>query len=180
MNTDKYFPPQDFSSKAHVKSFEEYEKIYSDSVKDPQTFWAQIAKDKNVEIIIDVLEITQTRFKGDPSRIRQILTNLFSNALKFTKAGEVALKARIEKVDDEHTWLICTVTDTGIGIAPEKLTDMFERFTQADTSTTRQYGGSGLGLAIVSRIMEWHQGSVDVVDSELGGACFVLSWPLKQ
>ena len=75
---------------------------------------------------------------------------------------------------------VVTVEDDGEGVSDELKPVIFDAFSRGDKSRNRETGGFGLGLAIVSRIMEWHQGSVDVVDSELGGACFVLSWPLKQ
>jgi adenylate cyclase len=78
-------------------------------------------------------------------RLRQILLNLLSNACKFTKQGEVAL--RVKKVVDGRNWIEIAVADTGIGMTPEQQSKLFEEFTQADSSTVRQYGGTGLGLA---------------------------------
>src|SRR5947209_13389943 len=83
-------------------------------------------------------------------RLRQILLNLLSNACKFTKQGEV--KLRVKRVVDGRNWIEITVADTGIGMTPEQQAKLFEEFTQADSSTARQYGGTGLGLAITRRL----------------------------
>ncbi|MCJ8318428.1 MAG: response regulator [Colwellia sp.] len=118
------------------------------------------AHEKGIELIIDVSQVQLTSVKGDPSRLRQILTNLVSNAIKFTDQGEIVIKASLEKINEQEMYFLCKVTDTGIGIAEDKVNNMFERFTQADTSTTRQYGGSGLGLAIVQNLCQLMGGEV--------------------
>ncbi len=100
--------------------------------------------------------------RGDPHRLRQILVNLVSNALKFTEAGEVTLVASIIEWSPLQTRVRFTVQDTGIGIPTEKLKVIFESFTQADGSTTRQYGGSGLGLAICKQLVELMGGKITV------------------
>lgn len=112
---------------------------------------------------------------GDSARIRQIVFNLLSNALKFTSAGEVRLVAE-RRADG----VSLSVTDSGIGIVPEKLEEIFEAFRQADTSTTRQFGGTGLGLAICRRLARAMGGDV-TVESEAGrGSCFTLNLPLVE
>ena len=88
------------------------------------------------------------RVRGDPFRLRQILVNLIGNAIKFTSAGEVALRVKVDQVDGGEWLLHFTVSDTGVGIAAGVRKLIFEPFTQADSSTTRTYGGTGLGLAI--------------------------------
>jgi two-component system sensor histidine kinase/response regulator len=105
--------------------------------------------------------------QGDPNRLRQIVVNLVGNAIKFTVEGEVALKVRVEAEDDIEHNLHFTVSDTGIGIPPEKLKHIFEPFSQADSSTTRKYGGTGLGLSISSRLVEVMGGKM-WVESEVG------------
>ncbi|MEO7729571.1 MAG: ATP-binding protein, partial [Kofleriaceae bacterium] len=82
---------------------------------------------------------------GDPTRLRQVLLNLLGNAIKFTTAGEISLRVTLDGDPAVPTALRFTVTDSGVGIAPGKLVQVFERFTQADSSTTRRFGGSGLG-----------------------------------
>src|SRR4029077_20261046 len=112
---------------------------------------------------------------GDPMRLRQILFNLLSNACKFTKDGRVTL--RVRKVVDGRNWIEFAVADTGIGMTPEQQAKLFEEFTQADTSTARQYGGTGLGLAITRKLARMMGGDV-MVKSEPGkGSVFTVRLP---
>ncbi len=104
---------------------------------------------------------------GDPGRLRQILVNLVGNAIKFTDEGEVALKVQLELEEGNRVTLHFVVSDTGIGIAQNKLESIFESFAQADTSTTREYGGTGLGLTISRRLIELMGGTI-WIESELG------------
>jgi hypothetical protein len=97
---------------------------------------------------------------GDPTRLRQVLLNLVGNAIKFTEAGQVILRAMLETDASGKPSLRFTVSDTGIGIPDEKLAHMFERFTQADSSTSRRFGGSGLGLSISKRLVELMGGRI--------------------
>ena len=105
--------------------------------------------------------------KGDPGRLRQILVNLVGNAIKFTNKGEVALKVQLEREEGNRVTLHFEVSDTGIGIAPDKLDSIFDSFAQADTSTTREYGGTGLGLTISKRLIELMGGTI-WIESALG------------
>jgi PAS domain S-box-containing protein len=109
------------------------------------------ADQKGLELLCEVAPAVPTVVKGDPARLRQILVNLVGNALKFTAQGEVRVKVDLaaELVGEIHF----TVSDTGIGIAPEKQALIFDPFTQADNTTTRNYGGTGLGLAITKRLV---------------------------
>ncbi|NBX03508.1 MAG: hybrid sensor histidine kinase/response regulator [Alphaproteobacteria bacterium] len=116
---------------------------------------------------------------GDPHRIRQVLMNLVSNALKFTATGHVKISAAY---DTEHEQLYCSVEDTGIGIKPEKLEHIFDDFSQADMSTTRQFGGTGLGLSICQRLMQL-MGSTLELSSNFGHGStfsFTLHLPLSD
>ena len=111
---------------------------------------------------------------GDRERLHQIFSNLVTNALKFTAAGGRVTLA-CEQMADE---LVVSVADTGVGIAPEFLTKVFDRFTQADTSSTRRYGGLGLGLAIVRQLVELHGGAVSADSEGPGkGSCFRVRLP---
>src|SRR5262249_19326848 len=108
-------------------------------------------------------------------RLRQILLNLLSNACKFTKGGEVTLWAR--RVANGRDWIELAVADSGIGMTPEQQAKLFEEFTQADSSTARQYGGTGLGLAITRKLARMMGGDVTVT-SELGkGSVFTVRLP---
>ena len=111
----------------------------------------------------------------DPMRLRQILLNLLSNACKFTKQGEVTL--RVRKVVDGHSWVEFAVADTGIGMTPEQQAKLFEEFTQADTSTARQYGGTGLGLAITRKLARMMGGEVTVASEPGKGSVFTVRLP---
>ncbi|MCH7824735.1 MAG: hypothetical protein IH849_08030 [Acidobacteria bacterium] len=114
---------------------------------------------------------------GDPGRLRQILTNLIGNAIKFTEHGEVSVDVRVESQDKESIVLCFAVSDTGIGIPRERLDSIFEAFEQADASTTREYGGTGLGLALAKKFVEMHGGKI-WVESEIGkGSRFIFMLP---
>lgn len=119
-------------------------------------------------------------FLGDPLRIRQILTNLLSNAIKFTERGSITIQLTTTPSPDPHyRYVHISVKDTGIGIPPNKLDSVFDKFTQADMSITRQYGGSGLGLAICKNLAELMDGSI-TLKSRLGeGSEFTLHVPLE-
>jgi signal transduction histidine kinase/DNA-binding response OmpR family regulator len=111
----------------------------------------------------------------DPMRLRQILLNLLSNACKFTKQGEV--KLRVKKVVDGRNWIEIAVADTGIGMTPEQQAKLFEEFTQADSSTARQYGGTGLGLAITRKLARMMGGDVTVTSEPGKGSVFTVRLP---
>lgn len=134
----------------------------------------------NLELVLDLAGIKQKMVKGDPDRLRQILTNIVGNAIKFTKEGEIVIRANLQEQDDQQWKFNCTVVDTGIGIPEDKQTALFDSFTQVDASTTRQYGGTGLGLAICKKLCELMGGEISV-SSELGnGSCFSISILLQK
>ncbi|MCP4293116.1 MAG: response regulator [bacterium] len=117
---------------------------------------------------------------GDPTRLRQILVNLLGNALKFTKKGGISLKVTGGEKMGNQTFLIFSVTDTGIGISPDCLDELFSSFSQADTSTTRQFGGTGLGLSICQQLTELMGGNI-WVQSKLGeGTTFHFTLPFEE
>ncbi|MDB6134409.1 MAG: two-component hybrid sensor and regulator [Verrucomicrobiales bacterium] len=116
---------------------------------------------------------------GDPTRLRQVLTNLVSNALKFTHEGEVFIKLSLMR-EESGPWLRVAVMDTGIGISPAGMERLFSAFSQVDTSTTRRFGGTGLGLAISQRLVQ-HMGGEIRVESELDkGSIFRFAIPLQE
>jgi two-component system, sensor histidine kinase and response regulator len=136
------------------------------------------AEAKGLELIERVAPGTPVRLVGDPGRLRQVLSNLVGNAIKFTEGGHVFVDASGELLDAQRARLVIAISDTGIGIPQDKLTDIFDKFTQADTSTTRRYGGTGLGLAICRQITESMGGTLSV-DSQPGrGSTFTLTLTL--
>lgn len=134
------------------------------------------ADEKGLELLCEIAPELPEIVRGDSSRLRQVLANLVANAIKFTDAGEVALKAEMQAEDEHHLLVRFTVSDTGIGIPPEKQSRIFEPFIQADTSTTRKYGGTGLGLSISSGLVKMMGGDI-WVHSEAGKGsqfCFTV------
>ncbi len=140
------------------------------------------AREKGIDLMIDFDMFLPTRFVGDPGRLRQVLTNLVGNAVKFTDKGHVLV--RVVGLEDApgHQQLHITIEDTGIGIAPENLDHIFGEFNQVEDQSNRKFEGTGLGLAITRRLIERMEGAV-WVDSEPGkGSCFGfrLSLPVAQ
>ncbi|MCD6406243.1 MAG: response regulator [Planctomycetes bacterium] len=125
------------------------------------------AQEKGLEFVCLVDSEVPSLLSGDPGRLRQVLINLVGNAVKFTSQGEVAIWVTLEKEDSKSAVVRFAVSDTGIGIPPEKIESLFEAFSQADATTTRKYGGTGLGLAISKRIVEMMGGRL-VAESEEG------------
>ena len=136
------------------------------------------AAEKRIDLIVRVSPGAIRRLVGDPGRIRQVVTNLIGNAIKFTDTGHVLLEARCERTDEDHAWLSVSVEDTGIGIPEDKLVHIFERFMQADESTSRRYGGTGLGLAISKQLVEVMGGSIEARSRPGLGSTFRFSIPL--
>ncbi|ACL02578.1 multi-sensor hybrid histidine kinase [Desulfatibacillum aliphaticivorans] len=127
---------------------------------------------KGLEFILHINPEIPVQVKGDPGRIRQVLTNLIGNAIKFTSEGEVFVKAELETRTDEKAIIKFHIQDTGIGIPEEKRGLIFEAFTQADDSTTRKYGGTGLGTTISKKIVELMGGEIGLESREGCGSIF--------
>jgi len=138
------------------------------------------AHNKGLEIILDVKHIEHSMVKGDPGRIRQILTNLLSNAIKFTDKGEIIMTVSVCEHASQRLKLHCTIQDTGIGIPEDKISSLFSAFSQVDSSTTRKYGGTGLGLSIVKKLCELMNGEVTVSSHERQGSCFEFNLLLEH
>jgi signal transduction histidine kinase/DNA-binding response OmpR family regulator len=138
------------------------------------------ADEKGLELLCEVAPEVPEAVRGDSSRLRQILVNLIGNALKFTQEGEIELRVNLDAEDNHHRLIHFTVSDTGIGIPPEKQKLIFDAFSQADTSTTRKYGGTGLGLTISLRLVTMMGGKI-WVESELGrGSRFHFTLPFHS
>lgn len=143
---------------------------------------AALAAQKRIELAADIATETRARVLGDPLRLRQILANLLSNAVKFTERGSVLLRARPSGEPSPGRLRVeISVSDTGIGIPLEKQRQIFDMFTQADSSISRRFGGTGLGLAITRSLVEMHHGSIHVESRPGEGSRFtvVLDYPLE-
>ena len=138
-----------------------------DCVADGLKLLAARASEKRLELAFHVPPEIPDGVIGDPGRLRQILTNLVSNGIKFTDQGEIVVAVALDSRNEERVMLHFGVTDTGVGIPPEKQERIFEEFGQADASTTREFGGTGLGLTISSRLVEMMGGRI-WVESEVG------------
>ena len=137
------------------------------------------AEEKGVELILDQTNIEVDIVNSDPGRIRQILSNIAGNALKFTSKGHVLIKASLDNEDTKNVRLILEVSDTGLGIPENKIDNLFDSFSQVDTSTTRKYGGTGLGLAIVKKLCDLMDGHVSVKSEYGQGSTFSVDLSVK-
>jgi two-component system sensor histidine kinase/response regulator len=143
-----------------------------DSIGDTLKLLALRAHQKGLELAYYVQPEVPDTLVGDSHRLRQIIVNLVGNAIKFTQAGEVVVRVAVESRTDDQVYLHFTVTDTGIGISRDKQQRIFQAFTQADGSTTREYGGTGLGLTISKRLVQMMNGRIWVESEERKGSTF--------
>jgi PAS domain S-box-containing protein len=151
----------------------------SDFLEETIKVFAPRAHEKGIELACEVWPEVPLTVHADPTRLRQVITNLLGNALKFTERGEVLLQVAREETVGDAVRLRFTVSDTGIGIPVEQQRLIFEAFSQADSSTTRKYGGTGLGLTISSRLVNLMKGKI-WVESEAGrGSCFHFTTEVK-
>ena len=150
------------------------------SVEDITALFAQQAADRGIDLFQFIHHDVPTNLRGDPGRLRQILSNLVGNALKFTAEGEVVVRVNVVEETPTHALLRFEITDTGIGIAKEKYAKLFNVFSQADASITRKYGGTGLGLVLCKKFVDLMDGQIGFT-SEIGmGSCFWLTLKLLK
>ncbi|QIN81619.1 PAS domain S-box protein [Rubrobacter tropicus] len=150
------------------------------AVEDTVALLAERAQSKGLELASLIESGLPTSLRGDPGRIRQVLTNLIGNAIKFTEKGEVVLKLTPVEESADEVLVRFEVTDTGIGMSPEQRERLFSAFTQADASTTRRYGGTGLGLAISKQLVELMGGEIGVQSEPGAGSTFFFTLPLRK
>src|SRR5205814_7615560 len=134
---------------------------------------------KGLNLVYSVAPETPSTLRGDPYRIRQLLLNLVNNAIKFTEKGEVALDISCNDRDADTVKLRCVVRDTGIGLSEEAQKNLFQPFTQADSSTTRKFGGTGLGLAICQKLVALMRGKIGVESKPGKGSTFWFEIPVQ-
>ena len=142
--------------------------------------FATMAAEKNIDLLLDYSFSCHRYFNGDPGRLRQILINLISNAVKFTHQGHVRVKVSGETIETESFQLCIEIDDTGIGIPQDSVELIFEDFSQSDQSITRQYGGTGLGLAIVNKLLNLMNSTIKVSSVEGKGSVFSFDLNLPK
>lgn len=142
-----------------------------------QALWAE---QKQIELAYQIDARLPEMLWGDPGKLRQVLTNLVGNAIKFSDGGEIDVIVRYQHQEQHHVDVFFSVRDHGIGIPADKLTQIFEPFSQADASTTRKYGGTGLGLSISSRLVQSMRGQLQVDSEEGKGSRFYFTVRLAQ
>ncbi len=150
------------------------------TVEDAVYMSAKRAQDKGLEVVCLIHPDVSSSLRGDPARIRQILINLMGNAIKFTHQGEIVVRAEPIEENAKTVTLLFSVKDTGIGIPKDRLSAVFERFTQVDSSTTRKYGGTGLGLTICQRLVEAMGGEIGVESQPGVGSTFWFKIPFEK
>jgi signal transduction histidine kinase/DNA-binding response OmpR family regulator len=148
-------------------------------IEDVNEMLATKADEKKLDLVLEYVSGTPRHFVGDGGRIRQVVTNLVGNAIKFTPRGHIVIAVTCEQQIEGHAWMRVSVTDTGIGIPEEKIGVLFDQFSQVDGSNTRNYGGTGLGLAISKRLVNLLGGTMGVVSRFGSGSTFWFTLPLQ-
>ncbi|MCP4700681.1 MAG: response regulator [Gammaproteobacteria bacterium] len=143
-----------------------------ETIEETVKLFAGRARGKGLKLFYVISSQLPDNVQGDPLRLRQILNNFISNAVKFTEQGEISVHASMPKQKEDRVVTLFEIRDSGIGIAPEVYTKIFESFSQADGSTTRKYGGTGLGLTIAKQLIELMDGAIDVESQPGQGSTF--------
>ena len=166
---------------AGMLRLEQTEFSVSDQINSVKEMYRLRAKEKDIKLTTSVdLKTPNLNVQGDPVRLHQILINLVGNSLKFTNAGQIHLSVQEYWQDDTYIELLFEVRDTGIGIPPDKLNFIFDRFTQADESVTRKFGGTGLGLSICRQLVEIQDGFIEAESYESQETVFRFMIPYKK
>ena len=142
-----------------------------------ETMFATRIQPKNIRLTVNVEKSIPDVLKGDAVRLTQIMVNLVNNSIKFTNSGDIKISVTTVKKEEDSITISFSVKDTGIGIPPNKMDSIFERFQQADEDTTRKYGGTGLGLSIVKQLVELQNGTIHVSSVQSEGTEFVFTIP---
>ncbi len=153
---------------------------YRELLEETAAIFAERAQRERLELTCSIPPNLPTRVKGDPGRLRQIVTNLLGNAIKFTERGEIGVRVSVQQEWEDAQLLRIEVWDTGIGIAPELHHKIFDAFCQGDNSSTRRYGGTGLGLAIAKELVGLMSGEIGVVSQPGQGATFWFTARLEK
>ena len=151
-----------------------------DLVEDVSNLMSSSANNKGLEILTDIDGTVPSSLICDPGRIRQVMNNLINNAIKFTSYGEILIEINLEKTENNSHFIKFNIRDSGIGIAPEKIKNMFSVFMQVDMSTTRKYGGTGLGLSICKELVELMHGQIGITSEQGKGSNFWFTIPMQK